>query len=103
MTSASRYNPRYQRRSSMCIRGLIPLNFAELTKSVPSDVDTEILSGTEGLTFGLKVSEYDQEIPQSHTTDQLTALCMRKTNTTVSHMTSKDNRHILCNFIYWLI
>ena len=29
VTSASRYHPRYQSRSSMYIRGLIPRNFAE--------------------------------------------------------------------------
>ena len=34
VTSASRYNPRYQGRSSMYIRGLIPRNFAELVESV---------------------------------------------------------------------
>ena len=35
ITSASRYYPRYQCRSSMYIRGLIPLNFAELAEAVP--------------------------------------------------------------------
>ena len=35
ITSASRYHPRYQSRSSMYIRGLIPLNYAELTEAVP--------------------------------------------------------------------
>ena len=34
-TSASRYHPRYQSRSSMYIRGLIPRNFAELAEAVP--------------------------------------------------------------------
>ena len=34
-TSASRYHPRYQSRSSMYIRGLIPRNFAELAEVVP--------------------------------------------------------------------
>ena len=34
ITSASRYHPRYQSRSSMYIRGLIPLNFAELAEAV---------------------------------------------------------------------
>ena len=33
--SASHYYPRYQSRSSMYIRGLIPRNFAELVKVVP--------------------------------------------------------------------
>ena len=33
--SASRYHPRYQRRSSMYIRGLIPRNLAELAEAVP--------------------------------------------------------------------
>ena len=42
VTSASRFitsvphqHPRYQSRSSMYIRGLIPRNFAELAESVP--------------------------------------------------------------------
>ena len=42
VTSAPRYipsascnHPRYQSRSSMYIRGLIPRNFAELCKAVP--------------------------------------------------------------------
>ena len=35
ITSASRYHPRYQSRSSMYIRGLIPRNFAELAEAVP--------------------------------------------------------------------
>ena len=34
VTSASRYHPRYQSRSSMYIRGLIPLNFAEMAEAV---------------------------------------------------------------------
>ena len=36
-TLASRYHPRYQSRSSMYIRGLIPRNFAELAEAVPID------------------------------------------------------------------
>ena len=32
-TSASRYHPRYQSRSSVYIRGLIPRNFAELDEA----------------------------------------------------------------------
>ena len=35
ITSASRYHPLYQRRSSMYIHGLIPRNFAELAEAVP--------------------------------------------------------------------
>ena len=35
ITSASRHDPRYQSRSSMYIRGLIPRNFAELAEAVP--------------------------------------------------------------------
>ena len=35
IASASLYFPRYQRRSSMYIRGLIPGNFAELAAEVP--------------------------------------------------------------------
>ena len=35
ITSASRYHPRYQSRSSMYIRGRIPRNFAELAEVVP--------------------------------------------------------------------
>ena len=38
ITSATRYHPRYQSRSSMYIRGLIPRNFAELAEAVPIDV-----------------------------------------------------------------
>ena len=34
ITSAPRYHPRYQSRSSMYIRGLIPRNFAELAEVV---------------------------------------------------------------------
>ena len=40
ITSASRYHPRYQSRSSMYIRGLIPQNFAELAEAVPIDCDS---------------------------------------------------------------
>ena len=35
ITSASCYHLRYQSRSSMYIRGLIPRNFAELAEAVP--------------------------------------------------------------------
>ena len=35
ITSAPRYPPRYQSRSSMYTRGLIPRNFAELAEAVP--------------------------------------------------------------------
>ena len=35
ITSASRYHPRYQSRSSMYIRGPIPRNSAELAEAVP--------------------------------------------------------------------
>ena len=34
ITSVPRYHPRYQSRTSMYIRGLIPRNFAELAKAV---------------------------------------------------------------------
>ena len=34
ITSALRYHPRYQSRSSMNIRDLIPWNFAELAEAV---------------------------------------------------------------------
>ena len=37
ITSASCYYPCYQSRSSMYIRGLIPLNFWELAEAVPID------------------------------------------------------------------
>ena len=40
ITSASRYHPRYQSRSSMYIRGLIPRNFAELAEAVPIEWHT---------------------------------------------------------------
>ena len=35
ITSASRYHPRFQGRSSMYIRGLIPRSFAEFAEAVP--------------------------------------------------------------------
>ena len=35
VTSASRYHPRYQSKSSMYIRGMTPRNFAELAEVVP--------------------------------------------------------------------
>ena len=35
ITSALRYHPRYQSRSSMYIRGLIPRNFVDLAEAVP--------------------------------------------------------------------
>ena len=38
LTSATRYHPRYQSRSSMYIRGLIPQNFLELAKAVLIEV-----------------------------------------------------------------
>ena len=38
VTAASRHNPRYQSRSSMYIRGLIPRNFAELAEAFPIDI-----------------------------------------------------------------
>ena len=41
ITPATRYHPRYQSRSSMYIRGLIPWNFAELDETVPIEVNRE--------------------------------------------------------------
>ena len=38
VTPASRYHPRYQSRSSMYIRGMVPRNFAELAEAVPITV-----------------------------------------------------------------
>ena len=38
ITPASRYHQRYQSRSSMFIRGLIPRNFAELAEAVPIEI-----------------------------------------------------------------
>ena len=35
LTSASRYHPRYQSRSSMFIHGMFPRMFAELAEAVP--------------------------------------------------------------------
>ena len=35
ITSATRYHPRYQSKSSMYIRGMIPRNFAELAEAAP--------------------------------------------------------------------
>ena len=52
VTSASRYHPRYQIRSSMHIHGLIPRNFAELAEVhvVPIAVKSEVAksNGSEG-------------------------------------------------------
>ena len=42
ITSASRYHPRFQSRSSMSICGLIPRNFAELAEAVPIDLLSDI-------------------------------------------------------------
>ena len=44
LTSASRYHPRYQSRSSMYIRGQIPQNFAELAEAVPIDFCSKIIN-----------------------------------------------------------
>ena len=41
ITPASRYHPRYQSRSSMYIRGLIPRIFAELAEVVPINAGPE--------------------------------------------------------------
>ena len=55
ITSASRYHPRYQSRSSMYIRGWIPRNFAELTEAVPiaAVCRTQKLSNFLGAAFFL--------------------------------------------------
>ena len=45
VTSASRYHPRYQSRSSMYIRGLIPRNFAELAEAVPIESNSFSTNG----------------------------------------------------------
>ena len=45
ISSASCYHPRYQIRSLMYIRGLIPWNFAELAEAVP--IETNPLYGQE--------------------------------------------------------
>ena len=42
MTSASRNHPRYQSRSSMYIRSLIPRSSADLAEAVPFGVPTSI-------------------------------------------------------------
>ena len=41
ITSASRYHPRYQSRSSMYISGLIPRKLAELAEAVPIGEDSD--------------------------------------------------------------
>ena len=43
ITSASRYHPRYQRRSSMYIRDLIPRNFAKLAEAVPIAINPSFI------------------------------------------------------------
>ena len=62
---------KYQSRSSMYIRGLIPRNFAELAEAVP-------IGG-----------EYDQEIPLTHTADQRNS---NRTITVIGHQ--KQSNHI---------
>ena len=59
VTSASRYimsashnHPRYQSRSSMCIRGLIPRNFAEFAEAVPITDGTRRQKVKETVVFG---------------------------------------------------
>ena len=44
ITSVSRNHQRYQSRSSIYIRGLIPWNFAELAEAVPIDHQSENLT-----------------------------------------------------------
>ena len=67
ITSPSRYHPRCQSRSSIYIRGLITRNSAESVEVVP--IAIICVSVDRGLQRP-SVSEYDQEIPQSDTTDQ---------------------------------
>ena len=55
ITSASRYHPHYQSRSSMYIRALIPRNFAELAEAVPIVSDQEGV--IELLIFSLDISK----------------------------------------------
>ena len=45
ITSTSRYHPRYQRRSSMYVRGLIPRNYAELAETVPIGSGSGVVKG----------------------------------------------------------
>ena len=47
ITSASRYHPRYQSRSSMYTRGLIPRNFAELAEAVPIEVESDVKTSAQ--------------------------------------------------------
>ena len=47
ITSATHYHPRYQSRSSMYIRGLIPRNFAELAETVQIEVNGKESHGKE--------------------------------------------------------
>ena len=64
ITSASRYYPRYQRRSSMYIRGLIPRNFAKLAEAVPiafNPVEVEALVREFGFFRASKTDVYTDE------------------------------------------
>ena len=62
ITSASRYHPRYQSRSSMYIRGFIPRNIAEFAEAVPIGNGCALLficsSGGGGGGGGLGVGVY---------------------------------------------
>ena len=55
ITSASGYHPRYQRRSSMFIRGLIPRNFAESVEAVPIASPEEFWSYFQILSWKVNV------------------------------------------------
>ena len=72
ITSASRYHPCYESRSSMYVRCLISRNFAELAEAVPIDSMGTTANNKEkqqnhrlGTGRCQKVNEYDQEMPQS--------------------------------------
>ena len=54
ITSALRYHPRYQSRSSMYIHGLIPWHFAELEEAVPIDKTAQFNCGNNGFTTYFK-------------------------------------------------
>ena len=80
ITSASRYHSRYQSRSSMYIRGLIPGNFTELADAVPIGLKSSLCDKCQNINTVKKiVIEYDQEISQ--TAD------VRKRHTTITMIT----------------
>ena len=60
ITSASRYHPRYQSRSSMYIRGLITRNFAELAEAVPIETQRHKMDSKSNTMGPIDTSKYSR-------------------------------------------